>query len=188
MIRDKRSLWPDPEPENTGDWDTDTLFEEDGRSRVGICDRHGCTRWYGPIVVFTVLPQVASTSLDLLQRADPQAFVDTLRLVIRELKNRRASPELRKEPTIAERLAFAELMNAAYKRWGRELPSVSRAFKRLVDPVLWCAGLALPELTATSESQVLRSLGLTVASARALMTGAKGFVSVDATNTRPTGL
>lgn len=149
------------------------MFEEDARARAGIRDRHGCTRWYGPIVVFIALPQVRSTSLDLLQRADPHGFVDVVRLVLRELKRRHASRELRREPETAERFAFAEVMNAAYKRCGREVPSVSRALQRIVDGSLWCAGLALPELRGTSESQVLRSLGLTVDRARSLMAARK---------------
>jgi len=72
VIRDKhrRSLRPDPEAEDTGDWGIDTLFEEDVRPHVSIRDRHGCTRWYGPVVVFIVLPRIGSTSLDLLQQAD----------------------------------------------------------------------------------------------------------------------
>jgi hypothetical protein len=149
------------------------LFEEDAHARVGIRDQHGCTRWYGPIVVFIVLPQVGSTSLDLLRRAAPDAFVGVVRLVIRDLKKRLTSRELRRAPEDAEWLAFIERVNAAYTRYGRELPSVSRAFQRIVDGSLWCAGFALPELRGASESQVLRSLGLAVDGARSLVAARK---------------
>jgi hypothetical protein len=110
VIRDKRvgALWPDPEREDTGDSGTDKLFEEDAHPRVGIRDRHGCTLWYSPVVMFIVLPQVGSTSLDLLQRADPDAFVAVVRLVIRDMKRRFASRKLRTEPETAEERAFGE--------------------------------------------------------------------------------
>jgi hypothetical protein len=70
MIRGKRvgSLWPEPEVEDTGEWGTDTIFEEDARSRVGIRDRQGCTRWYGPIVVFVEFgPQLVDVNESVLQ-------------------------------------------------------------------------------------------------------------------------
>jgi hypothetical protein len=171
VSRDKRvgSLWPDHEPETAGDSLIDTLFEEDLDLQSSIHDRHGCTRWFGPVVLFIVLPQVGSTSLDLLKRADPDAYVAVVRLAIRDMKTRFANRKPRREPRTAEEIASDERFIAAYEECGRELPDVSRAFRRLIDESLGCVGFALQKLPGTSEPQLLRSLGLTIDRARTLM-------------------
>jgi hypothetical protein len=168
-----QSLWPDPRDDDAHDGTIDSLFAEDAHSRTGLRDRHGCTVWYGPIVMFLLLPSIGSTSVDLLMRADPHAFVDVVKVVIRELKRRAPNREPRQSLRTAEDLATLEAVSSAYKQCGRELPAVSAAFRRLVDESLWCAGFAMPELRGTSESHILRSLGLSVDNARNLITARK---------------
>lgn len=168
-----QSLWPDGPDDDARGATIDSLFAQDAESRTGTWDRHACTLWCGPIVMFLVLPSIGSTSVDLLMRADPHAFVDVVKVVIRELKRRKSKRDPQPPPRTAEEQAFLEVVSAAYKQRGRELPAVSAALRRIVDESLWCAGFALPELPGTSESHILRSLGLSVETAGNLMAARK---------------
>ena len=86
------------------------------------------------------------------------------------MKRRAARREPRASLRTAEELASLEEVTALPTRSvARELPAVSAAFQRIVDESLWCAGFALPELTGTSESHILRWLGLSVDDARSLV-------------------
>jgi hypothetical protein len=176
MMRKKRPnlLWPEPAADNATECATEMLFDEDARERRVIRDRHGCTRWIGPVVLFLRLPQVGTTSLDLLRRADREAYVSVVKQTLRVMKDRVSSRSPETQPRTPEDLARRDSFAAAYAQHGQEVRDVSAALQRFVGGSLWCAGFALPELRGTSESQILRSLGLTVQEARDLIAARRG--------------
>src|SRR5512146_2632055 len=117
------SLWP--EHESVHPCTLDRLFEEDARDYGGIRDRHCCTLWHGPIVLCLRLPQIGSTSLELLRRADRDAYVDVIRHVVQETKQRVAKPKPRERAQSPDDVRLRQNLLAVYRRCGFEVREVS---------------------------------------------------------------